>query len=1110
MKDFDQIYKLLNTKQRQAVDQVDGPLLVIAGPGTGKTQLLSARVANILKSTDTLAQNILCLTFTESGAKNMQERLTAFIGQTAYNVQISTYHTFGSDIIKRYPEFFENQRFEQPIDDLSRRSLVEAILEKLPYSNSLKPSLRYPGDLISTISDIKRNLLNPKDLQELAKQNSKQIESISPEVAKIFAGLARMPSGYKKSQPYFEQVASILYDYANPNPKYDLASSALTALSAAMEDAADAKSSTPLTAWKNAWLYKNADNNFVFTDHKLSAKLNDLALVLDLYQKGLAAQGLYDFDDMILRSIQAIEEFPELKFNLQEQNQYLLLDEFQDTNAAQLKLVELLTDNPINEGRPNAMAVGDDDQAIYAFQGASSSNMLKFAKMFNDTQVINLSKNYRSTPQIVDLAKRISGQISDGLASQLTDLDKSLESAITAKPKSPKPQRIHLQTSSNERSWIAQKILDLSCQGVDPSDIAVLAPKHKYLEALVPYINELGIAVAYEKRENILDTVIVKQLHVMAKLTHAISSNDTSAANQLFPEVLSYEFHKLPIASVWKTNWQFARRDNMACWAELASNEPSLVVSIGFFNTLGLKCANMGLEETLDTLIGNRSIDVAGTAYNSPLKDYYFGTKDLSDNPNSYYQTLSHLSAIRDEVRARQLAQTAGNKLALQDFLDLFNLYQSAGQPLLDNQSVQQSDSAVNLLTAYKAKGLEFEHVIVMSALDSVWGPSARSNFNRVTLPANLKPIRHAGATPDERLRLFFVALTRAKTGLYMSSYQNQDNGKQNLLLRFLDERRQEDDTIESTLLPEGSQTALQPNINSNPNLSQPIELEWGINTSTIKPSLKSLLKKRLDYYRLSPTHLNTFIDLSWGGPQTFLLNNLLRFPQAPGIDGEYGNAIHQTLDWYQAELNTTQKHPTMQILEENFTKQLDTRYIDPGQKPLLLERGISALNSYLAARSDTFAPGDKSEANFKSEGVLVGEAHLTGNIDKIEIDKKNKLITVVDYKTGQAFDKWSSNLKLFKYRQQLYFYKILVEQSNSYQGYKVQKGRLEFIEPSDDGRIMHLELTFEDQELIRLKQLIQVVWRHITTLDLPDTSGLGSNLADVKQFIDSLIQDKN
>src|SRR6266567_3760966 len=118
MDKFTEAYRALNAAQREAVDYIDGPLLVIAGPGTGKTQLLSARVANILQKTDTPARNILCLTFTESGAENMRERLSRFIGQNSYDVQVNTYHAFASDLIRQYRDYFTETRLQNPVDEL--------------------------------------------------------------------------------------------------------------------------------------------------------------------------------------------------------------------------------------------------------------------------------------------------------------------------------------------------------------------------------------------------------------------------------------------------------------------------------------------------------------------------------------------------------------------------------------------------------------------------------------------------------------------------------------------------------------------------------------------------------------------------------------------------------------------------------------------------------------------------------------------------------------------------------------------------------------------------------------------------------------------------------
>ncbi|MCA9335203.1 UvrD-helicase domain-containing protein, partial [Candidatus Saccharibacteria bacterium] len=133
--DFSGRYKKLNENQRRAVDTIDGPVMVIAGPGTGKTELLAMRAANILKQTDALPENILCLTFTEAGSVAMKKRLTSIIGRDAYNVSVFTFHAFGTDIMGRYREYFYNGADFSAADDLARHRIITDILDSLPYDN---------------------------------------------------------------------------------------------------------------------------------------------------------------------------------------------------------------------------------------------------------------------------------------------------------------------------------------------------------------------------------------------------------------------------------------------------------------------------------------------------------------------------------------------------------------------------------------------------------------------------------------------------------------------------------------------------------------------------------------------------------------------------------------------------------------------------------------------------------------------------------------------------------------------------------------------------------------------------------------------------------------
>ena len=167
----------LNTKQKEAVEYLDGPLLVLAGPGTGKTQLLSEKVAYILKNTDTNPENILCLTFTETGASNMRKRLADFIGPEAYKVQIQTYHAFGSYILQEH-----RPDLTAAIDELERFTMIRDIQESLDPTDILRPEF-YTSSIISAISDLKSAALSPEDIRKIVNRN--QIDS-----AKIYSAIS--------------------------------------------------------------------------------------------------------------------------------------------------------------------------------------------------------------------------------------------------------------------------------------------------------------------------------------------------------------------------------------------------------------------------------------------------------------------------------------------------------------------------------------------------------------------------------------------------------------------------------------------------------------------------------------------------------------------------------------------------------------------------------------------------------------------------------------------------------------------------------------------------------------------------------------------------------
>ncbi|HEU4913830.1 MAG TPA: ATP-dependent DNA helicase [Candidatus Saccharimonadales bacterium] len=1106
----------LNSAQSEAVTTIEGPVLVIAGPGTGKTQLLSVRVARILAETDTLPQNVLCLTFTESGAQNMRERLTRFIGQSAYDVNISTYHAFGGDLIRRFPEVFADTRLQTPADELTKRQILRGIVENLSYTNPLKQVRHHMGDLISTISEIKRALLDAEGLRAIARENAAFLGAANSEVETVFAGMGRLPGTAAKALPIFERLLAAIQPLVPSQPTHhrfgSLGDIAVTELTSAIQEAAASNKSTPLTAWKNKWLAKDDDNAFVFGGLLENQRIQSLTDVFEQYQEALSGHGWYDFDDMIIRAIEALEKNPDLRYSLHEQYLYILLDEFQDTNAAQLRLVQLLSDNPVNEGRPNILAVGDDDQAIYAFQGAQYSNMLDFFTMYRDVKVVNLTQNYRSHRDILSTARNISAQISTRLEKHFQGMSKDLAASNPKYTGNAHLQRNEFQSDVAQYDWIAKQIKKLIEQGTSPSEIAVLAPKHRQLAPLVPYLAELEVPMRYEKRENVLEAPVIRQLLSMSKLVLALADQQEPTADALWPEVLSFDFWHIPVREIWELSWriQDAPRDDHLSWtrALLASDKPHLVIPALLVLALAGRTQVETCEQMLDYLIGTDAVatnETGGHAtVRSPLREFYTGTEVRHTNPELFYDTISHLTVLR--AKLREYEATREGALTLRDLLTFVEMYESAEEQMLNTSPYNQQAEAVQLMTVFKAKGLEFEHVFLPSLQDDVWGSVSRGNNNKLTLPPNLTPIRHAGATDDERLRILFVAITRAKAGLHLTSFAKTYAGKGTRRLKYLDEQEQEDGTFRSLVLPVHAQTVVA-NDHSAPTLGS-LELNWHQRHIDARGTvdLRQLLSDRLAGYQLSPTHLTKFIDLEYGGPDAFFFDVLLRFPQAPTANSIFGNAIHETLEWVQHYVTRTGKLPAMEGTLKYFEDHMLTCKLAGTQRDLETERGKRALGAYMAARGHIFGPADKAEHNFKREGVFVGDAHMAGKVDRMEIDPANKTITVVDYKTGRPHAKWSSEPRLHRYQLQLYSYKLLIEGSHSYRGYKVAAGRIEFVEPDTNGRIRNLELTFQDDELKRTQALIAALWKRVQSLDFPDVGGYEATLKGIQQFEDDLL----
>ena len=417
---FEQEYNRLNEHQRKAVDKIDGPVMVIAGPGTGKTQILAARIGRILLDTDTDPCNILCLTYTDAGAIAMRKRLLEFIGPDAYKVGIYTFHGFCNEVIQDNLSLFEKNLLE-PVSDLERIELFKELIDTFPKNHPLK---RYRGDVYYEI----------KNLQSLFSTMKK--EGWTP------AFISNVIDAFINDLPNREEF---IYKKAYRQYKAgDVKADKITEQRERME--------------------------------KLRAAVNEY----DRFQQMMRVRNRYDFDDMINWVIRAFEENPNLLANYQEQYQYILVDEYQDTSGTQNMLVKLL----INYWgqQPNVFVVGDDDQSIYRFQGANVENMMQFAESYKeDLLKIVLTHNYRSIQPILDVSKFLIDRNQERLVNKITGLSKELISSHPdIKHLLHQPQVNVYETQRSEMIDITRQVEKLIATRTSPGRIAVIYKENKY------------------------------------------------------------------------------------------------------------------------------------------------------------------------------------------------------------------------------------------------------------------------------------------------------------------------------------------------------------------------------------------------------------------------------------------------------------------------------------------------------------------------------------------------------------------------------------------------------------------------------------------------------
>jgi len=511
---FQQQLAKLNPAQLQAVHTTEGPVLVIAGPGTGKTQILSARIGHILASPDLQAQphNILCLTFTEAGTVAMRKRLLDFIGPDAYRVHVYTFHGFCNQVIQENLDYF-GVRNLQPISELETIELYQKLIDNFDSTSKLK---RFKGDIYYDQIGLKDLFKNMKS------------------------------EGWSEVTMYrlIDQYVDELKD--DPEHQYKRKSG--------NNNKGDLKASYYIEIEKM---------------DKLKAAIAEFAN----FNKAMSDIRRYDYNDMILWVLKAFKENDLLLRNYQERYQYILVDEYQDTSGSQNEVVDMLASY---WDKPNLFVVGDDDQSIYRFQGANIKNIVDFNIKYKP-ELIVLKENYRSTQAVLDASMAVIKHNNERLVNSVKGLDKELTAKGAVAASVVKPKIIEYYNELHEEAAIVQQLETLHQEGVDLSEVAVIYRKHSKVADIIKVLEKRKIPLNIKQSINVLHLPFIQNLIDILAYIQKENEYPDSGEEQLF-RLMHFEYFNIDprdIANIARKTRRTADTKSIR-WRELMGNKSEL------------------------------------------------------------------------------------------------------------------------------------------------------------------------------------------------------------------------------------------------------------------------------------------------------------------------------------------------------------------------------------------------------------------------------------------------------------------------------------------------------------------------------------------------------
>lgn len=963
----------LNPEQLAAVTHGEGPLMIIAGAGTGKTTAITQRIAWLIEQKKAKPDGILALTFTEKAATEMEERVDRLLPIGYLDLWISTFHSFCERILKAHALEIGIPHEFKLLSEVDALLLVRRNFESfnLDYYRPRGNPTRFVKALLSHFSRLKDETITPQEYLDYAEKL--QMDADTAE------GVAADEHG--------EELAEI-------------------------------------------------------------ARVKELAEAYHRYQQLLLENNALDFGDLLSYTLELFKKRPNILKTYQEQFSYVLVDEFQDTNFAQYELVKMLAAK-----HRNLTVVGDDDQSIYKFRGASLTNILRFREDYPDAKRIILNKNYRSSKEILDKAYSLIQQNNPNRLEAKEELDKQLH-AQTDEPGTV--EHVHCATLQDEVAETVKRIIQLQKTGAAWSDFCILVRANDSAKPFTAAFDQTGIPYRFMAMSGLYQKPII--IDALAYMRAADQPNDSPSMYRILSHPLlgisETSLAQLTLYCRRKTTSLFNAMQNASVITEIGPEDQSRIrETLTILSNISAAAKRMPVRELFVEAIKESGL--------------YGGVVQLTEFEQQ--EEFGYLNQFADRLKKFE----AGHEDAtLHHFLEEFDHERDAGESGSLATDIEAGPDVVNIMTIHASKGLEFPYVFIVNMVEQRF-PSQR-RADPITIPDELVKDNPEGDPKDHHLeeerRLFYVAITRAKRGLFLLSAEDYGGTRKRKPSRFLLELEL---TAKKT---DGGADAFE--------------------------EKKEAREKQTEALYSPPKSVSfTQIAAFSSCPLQYKFAHILKVPVFGRHSLSFGKTMHNTLQKYmelilkqqaqpqaslfdqgEQEMQIPGKEEMLKLYKENW---IDEWYPSETIRQEYIQKGKESL---LQVCADVQKAPPNIAYIEKGFTLKIGDVTVKGRIDRIDHD--GDAFEIVDYKTGKPKDKLS-----WEDKRQLVLYQLAAE---SCFDPPLNISRLSFHYLEDNSKVS-FEATEKDKE--KLEQQILDAVDAIKSSDFKASPGFHCQYCDFKDI---------